>query len=132
MFDRLVARRIVALIVALGVFLSGVAPAMAGAAGGAMSSGMTMTMPGMDMQSACIRTMNKANLDKSSPVKQAPCKGADNSCAVCAACAVNVGLAQHFAPVDLLSSRAAALFGPDAEPDSFATTPALPPPILRA
>lgn len=133
MFDRLITRRIAALVVALGVFLSGAAPAWAGAvmAGdGSMSSRMTMSMPGMDMQSACMGTPDKATLDKSSPVKHAPCKGSDSSCAVCAGCAVNVGLMQNFAPVVLLYSRTAGVFTGDAEPDSFATAPALPPPIL--
>ena len=128
MFDRFVARRIAALVVALGVFLSGAAPAWADAAmsgNGSMSSSMAMMMPGMDMQNSCMP-------DKDSSGKQAPCKSTDNSCAVCAGCAINVGLAPHFSPVALLYHRSTGLFVADAKPDGLTTAPALPPPILRA
>jgi hypothetical protein len=128
MFDRFVARQIAALVVALGVFLSGAAPAWADATmsgKGSMSSGMAMMMPGMDMQNSCMP-------DKDSSSKQAPCKGSDSSCAVCAGCAVNVGLTPNFLPVALLYHRDAGLFVADAKPDGLTTPPALPPPILRA
>ena len=127
MFDRLVMRQIAALVVALGVFLSGAAPAWADAAmsgKGSMTSGMAMMMPGMDMQNSCMP-------DKDSSGKQVPCKGSDNSCAVCAGCAVNVGLAPNFSPVALIYQRSGGLFMADAKPDGLTTAPALPPPILR-
>ena len=130
MFDRLVTRQIAAMIVALGVFLSGAAPAWAGAAmsaGGSMSSGMSMMMPGMDMSTNCMDSQ-----DKGSPSKQAPCKSTDSSCAVCAGCAINVGLAPNFSPVTLVYHRGTGLFVADAKPDGLTTPPALPPPILRA
>jgi len=128
MFDRLVTRQIAALIVALGLFLSGAAPAWADATmsgKGSMSSGMAMMMPGMDMQNSCMP-------DKASSGKQAPCKSSDTSCAVCAGCAVNVGLTPNFSPVALLYHRSAGLFVADAKPDGLTTAPALPPPILLA
>ncbi len=128
MFDRLVTRRIAALVVALGVFLSGAAPAWADATmsgKGSMTSGMAMMMPGMDMQNSCMP-------DKDSSGKQAPCKSTDSSCTVCAGCAVNVGLTPNFSPMALLYSRNTGLFVADAKPDGLTTAPALPPPILRA
>ena len=130
MFDRLVTRQIAAMIVALGVFLSGAAPAWADATmsgKGSMSSGMSMMMPGMDMSTNCMGSQ-----DKGSPSKQAPCKSTDNSCTACAGCAVNVGLTPSFSPVALLYYRSAGLFVADAKPDGLTTPPALPPPILRA
>jgi hypothetical protein len=128
MFDRLIMRQIAALVVALGIFLSGAAPAWADATmsgKGSMSSGMAMMMPGMDMQNSCMP-------DKDSSGKQAPCKSSDKSCAVCASCAVNVGLTPNFLPVSLLYHRSTGLFMADAKPDGLTTAPALPPPILRA
>ena len=128
MFDRLVTRQIAALVVALGVFLSGAAPAWADASmsrNGSMSPGMAMMMPGMDMQNSCMP-------DKDSSGKQTPCKSTDSSCAVCAGCAVNVGLTPNFSLVALLYHRSTGLFVADAKPDGLTTPPALPPPILRA
>jgi hypothetical protein len=128
MFDRLVMRQIAALVVALGVFLSGAGPAWADSTmsgNGSMSSGMAMMMPGMDTQNNCMP-------DKNSSGKQAPCKSTDSSCAVCTGCAVNVGLTPSFSPVALLYHRSAGLFVADEKPDGLTTAPALPPPILRA
>ena len=130
MFDRLVTRQIAAMILALGIFLSGAAPVWADAtmsSKGSMSSGMSMMMPGMDMSTNCMDGQ-----DKSSPSKQAPCKNTDSSCAVCAGCAVNVGLTPSFSPETLVYHRSAGLFVADAKPDGLTTPPALPPPILRA
>lgn len=128
MFDRLVTRQIAALIVALGVFLSGAAPAWARAViprDGSMSSGLAMMMPGMDMQKSCVS-------DKETSGKQAPCKGSDNSCAVCVGCAVNAGLTPNFLPATLLDHSDAGAFAADAKLDGLTTAPALPPPISRA
>ncbi len=129
MFDQLVTRQIAALIVALGVFLSGGAPAWASTtiSAGSTSPGMSMMMSGMDMSTNCMDSQVKG-----SPSKQAPCKSTDNSCTARAGCAVNVGLAPSFSPVALLYSRSAGLFVADAKPDGLTTPPALPPPILRA
>ncbi len=128
MFDRLITRQIAALVIALGVLLSGAAPAWAGATisnDGPMSSGMEMMMPGMDMQNNCMP-------DKDFAGKQAPCKSTDNSCAVCVSCAVNVGLAPQFSMAALVYHRTTCLFVADAKPDGLTTAPDLPPPILRA
>jgi hypothetical protein len=127
MFDRLVTRQIAALVVALGVFLSGAAPAWADAtmSGKESMTGMAMMMPGMDMQNSCVP-------DKDSSGKQAPCKSTDSSCAVCAGCAVNIGLAPQFSAASLLYHRDTGLFAAAAKPDGLAIAPDLPPPILRA
>lgn len=128
MFDRFVTRRIAALVVALGIFLSGSAPAWADVAmsgKGSMSSGMAMMMPGMDMQNSCMPHEDSSG-------KQAPCKSTDNSCSACAGCAVNVGLAPQFSAASLFYHRDAGLFPAAAKPDGVPTAPALPPPILRA
>jgi hypothetical protein len=128
MFARFFGRQIAALTLALGVFLSGAAPAWAGATmsnGGSMSPGMEMMMPGMDMQNNCMA-------DKGLAGKQAPCKGTDNSCAACVGCAVSAGLAPQFSIAALAYHRTTGLFVADARPDGVATAPDLPPPILRA
>jgi hypothetical protein len=130
MVGRLFIRQFAALVVALGVFLSGAAPAWAGAIAsgdGAISSGVAMMMPGMDMQGNCMSSM-----DKSSPAKQAPCKNTDNSCSACAGCAVNIGLAPQFSAASLFYQRDTGLFTAAARPDGLAIAPDLPPPILRA
>ncbi|HVZ28404.1 MAG TPA: hypothetical protein VG798_07080 [Rhizomicrobium sp.] len=124
MFGRFLGRRVAALVVALGVFLSGVAPALAMPAAGDMGS-----VPGMAMQSDCA---GMAMADKGDPVKQVPCKGNDGSCAVCAGCAVNIGLVPEIAPAALLYHRDSGLFAGNVNPDGIASPPALPPPIFRA
>ena len=129
-FDRLFPRQIAALVVALGVFLSGAVPAWAGmtmSCERSMSSGMSMVMPGMNVSNDCMGC-----LDKSSLGKRAPCKGIDGSCTVCTSCAINVGLAPNFSPVTLPYHRSTGPFLADAKPDGLTTAPALPPPILRA
>src|SRR5436190_16586760 len=95
MFARVFGRQIAALIVTLGVFLGGVGPSWAAPAANGEESmpGMAMTMADMP----CAEMMGK-----SSPAKQTPCKDSDMSCAVCIACAVNVGVLQGFSPVTLL------------------------------
>lgn len=130
MFARFLGRRVAALVVALGVFLSVAVPAWAGVAMScevSMSSGMSMVMPGMNVSNDCMGC-----LDKNSPGKQAPCKSIDGSCTVCSSCAINVGLAPNFSPVTLLYHRSTDLLLADAKPDGLTTAPALPPPILRA
>jgi len=126
MFARFLGRQAAALIVALGVFLSGAAPAWAAPMSGEHSMpGMTMMMPGMAMDSTCMG-------GKDAPAKQAPCKSTDSSCAVCVACAVNVGLTAEISPVQFLYARNSGVFAPDVNPDGIASLPALPPPILNA
>lgn len=119
-------RQVAALIVVLGVMLSGSAPAWA-VTGMDTMPGMSMAMPGMVMQNACM-----AAPDKGSPAKQAPCKNSDSSCATCTACAINVGLPQSLASVALLYRHVKNVFASDVNPDGIALLPALPPPILRA
>jgi hypothetical protein len=86
---------------------------------------MAMTMADMPMPSA-------EAMEKSSPVKQMPCKGCDTSCAVCTACAVNVGVPQGFSPVALFYHGKVRAFSREASQNGFVTPPALPPPILHA
>lgn len=115
------------MIVALGVFLSGAAPAWARpASGGNPTPGMTMMMPGMMMDSSCMES------GKAMPGKQAPCKGSDSSCAVCTSCAVNVALVLDLVPVTAFYQHNSGLIGADINPDGIASPPALPPPILSA
>ena len=131
MFDRFFGRRVAALVVALGVFLSGVAPALAMPAVSDMNSmpGMAMMAPDMAMQSGCA---GMAMPDKGAPTKQAPCKSRDGSCAVCAGCAVNIGLTPEITPAALLYHRDSGVFAGNVNPDGIASPPALPPPISRA
>ena len=127
MFGRFLGRQVAALIVALGVFLSGAAPAWAmPASSGNSTPGITMMMPGMMMDSSCMES------GKAMPGKQAPCKRSDNSCAVCTSCAVNVALVLDLVPVTALYQHSSGLIGADINPDGIASPPALPPPILRA
>ena len=132
MFARFLGRRVAALVVALGVILSGATPALAMPATGNMGSmpGMSMMMPDMAMQSDCAGMMAMAG--KGAPAKQAPCKSTDGSCAVCAGCAVNIGLAPEIAPAALLYHRDSGAFADNVNPDGIASPPALPPPISRA
>jgi hypothetical protein len=127
MFARFFGRQIAAAALALGILLSGVGPSLAAPAAGGKASmpGMAMMMPGMDMQNSCMP-------DKGSPGKQAPCKGTDNSCAVCVGCAVNTGLAPNFSLAALLYHRDTGLFVAEENPDGLTTAPDLPPPILHA
>lgn len=129
MVGRTFGRQFAALIVALGVMLSGSAPAWAVPAVTGMNTmpGMSMALPGTTMQNACMATP-----DKGSPAKQAPCKNSDSSCATCAGCAINVGLPQAFSSVGLLYRDIDGVFASDVNPDGIALLPALPPPIVRA
>lgn len=127
MVARLLGRRFAALVVALGVFLSGAAPALAvPVSSGSSMPGMAMMMPDMAMDKSCM------DAGKSMPGKQAPCKSTDNSCAVCTSCAVNIALVLDLVPVPALYQHNASLIGPDAIFDGIASPPALPPPIFRA
>ena len=127
MFSGFLGRQVAALVVALGVFLSGMAPTWAMPTNGGNSTpGMTMMMPGMMMDSSCMES------GKAMPGKQAPCKGGDSSCAVCTSCAVNVALVLDLVPVPALYQRNAGLVGANVNPDGITSPPALPPPILRA
>ncbi|HWC62500.1 MAG TPA: hypothetical protein VG501_02680 [Rhizomicrobium sp.] len=128
MFGRFLGRRVAALVVALGVFLSGAAPALAMPAMDSMP-GTSMMMSDMAMQDGCA---GMAMADKGAPAKQAPCKSNDGSCAVCAGCAVNIGLAPEIVPASLLYRRDSGVFAGNVNPDGFGSPPALPPPILRA
>jgi len=129
MFARFLGRQVAALVVALGVFLSGAAPAWAvpTSGGGNSMSGMTMMMPGMTMDNACVKMMGK-----NTPAKQNPCRGSDSSCAVCASCAINVGLVPDLSPASILYHRSSGVFARAVNPDGIASPPALPPPILHA
>ncbi len=119
------------MVVALGVFLSGAAPALAMPVVGDMGAtpGMSMMMSDMAMQDGCAAM---AVPEKGTPAKQAPCKSNDGSCVVCAGCAVNIGLVPEVAPAALLYQRDSGVFAGNVNPDGIASPPALPPPILRA
>lgn len=127
MFTCFFGRQIAALVVALGVFLSGAAPALAAPTSGDSSvPGMTMMMPGMAMDKSCMES------GKTMPGKGTPCKGSDSSCAVCTSCAVNVALVLNLVPVPVFHQHNAGLIGANVNLDGIASPPALPPPILRA
>jgi len=113
-------RQIAALIVALGVLVSGAAPALASPA---EKSNSATSMPGMAMDNSGMEEGRKA------PKQQAPC---DNSCAIGGSCAMNIALALDLAPVSIPTHRSAGLLGPDTKPDGITFPPALPPPILLA
>ena len=128
MVARLFARRIVALVLALGIFLSGAAPswAMPSASGKSpTSAGMSMMLPGMAMQNTYIGTP-----DKGAPNKGMPCKNMDTSCAVCTACALPVALLQDSSLIQLLVRGNETVFAQDVNRSGIAVLPALPPPIL--
>jgi hypothetical protein len=126
MVARFFGKQIAALTLALGIFLSGVGPSWAVPASIESSiPGMAMAMSDMDMSSNC------GAMGKSSPGKQMPCNGGDSSCAVCAACAVNVGAPQGFLPVTLLYHGLIRAVSREADRSSVATPPPLPPPIMR-
>ena len=130
MLTRLV-RQIGAMILALGVILSGIVPA------GAMPSmpphddaatpGMSAMMPGMTMAGDCT-TMTTRSL----PSKGAPCKSPDNNgcAAVCSACALPAVLLNEAMPISLLLGRNRGTFAYDVNRKDISTPPALPPPIF--
>lgn len=125
MIDRFFGRRVAALIVALGVILSGTAPAWAMPAAG-NGSKMAVTMPGMAMDTSCME------MGKAAPGKQVPTKSSDASCGACISCAPNIALVLDLVPLPILHQYGDSLIGADANPDGIASPPALPPPILRA
>ena len=124
MFTGFIGKQIAAFALALGIFLSGVGPSWAASNGNAPSDSMAMSS--MDM------SMNCAAMEKTQSDKQMPCKGGDSSCAICTACAVNVGVPQGFLPVTLLYHGQIRTASREADRSTVATPPPLPPPILRA
>src|ERR1051325_9873137 len=113
MFSYFPARQLAAVIVALGVFLSGAAPSWA-----ATTAHDAKSMPGMStmagMDDNCMQMAGKAT-------KQAPCKDTDTSCAACTGCAVNIALALDLVSAPIVYFRASGLSGADASPDGIAT-----------
>jgi hypothetical protein len=126
MFARFFGRQFTALCLVLGLFLSGVGPSWAAASAPDPKPGMAMTMADMAMPAPC------AGMEKSMPGKQMPCKDGGMSCAVCTACAINVGAPQGFSPVTLLYHGEVRTASQDANRTELATPPPLPPPILHA
>ena len=131
MLGRLVARQIVSVVLALGVFLSGAAPSWAAQlpppAKDMKQASMTMTMPGTAMQDCMIM------MGKSMPKQNAPCKSPDGGCAaVCTSCALPVALIDEAMPAPVLPGDGEGVFAYDVNPSDISTPPALPPPILRA
>jgi hypothetical protein len=125
MFARFFGKQIAAFTLALGIFLSGVGPSWAAPNGSAPS------MPGMAMSDMDM-SVNCAAMEKTSPDKKMPCKGGDSSCAICTACAVNVGAPQGFLPMTLLYHGQIRAVSRESDRSTVATPPPLPPPILRA
>ncbi|MCP5412053.1 MAG: hypothetical protein H6924_07955 [Alphaproteobacteria bacterium] len=125
MHARFLTRQMIAFLLTLGVFLSGVGPSwtMPIAVDNA-PSGMTVMA---DMPMPCADMMHKGD-----PGKQAPGKTRNNSCAVCTACAVNVGAPQGFVAINLRQNGMACPALQAAHLDAIATPPAFRPPILRA
>src|SRR5882724_1731639 len=119
MLARLFTRRIVTLLLAIGVFLSGAAPswAMPNVAGrtSAPTSMSMMMMSGMAMQNTCMGAA-----DKGAPNKGIPCKSMDTSCAVCTACALAVGLLQDSSLIQLLVRGNESVFAQDLNRKSIA------------
>lgn len=126
MLSRILGRKTAAIVIALGVFLGGVGPSWAvpATSGEDSTLGIAMTMVGMPMP--CAEMMGG-----SSPAEQMPLKWGDKSCAVCIACAVNVGAPQGFSPVTLLLHGEARTVSREENRNDIASPPPLPPPILR-
>jgi hypothetical protein len=118
MFHKLFTRHIIAVIVALGVVLSGAAPGWA--AGCRMPTGMSM-MPGMTMQNDCMDVAGHGATGKSLPGKST-----GNNCGMCATCGIAISGALLS---EQLSRRGEAVFTHDVNRSGIATLPALPPPI---
>jgi hypothetical protein len=118
MLHRLFTRHIIAVVVAIGVILSGTAPGWA--AKNSMPAGMS-AMPGMAMQNDC---MDAVKHDGSS--KDMPGKTTDNACGMCATCGVPISEALLS---ERLSRRGETVFTHDVSRSGIATLPALPPPI---
>lgn len=125
MVARLFPRRLITLVLALGVFLGGAAPSWAvpGMPGKAtMPTSMAMKVPGMQID--CMATMGKV-----APVKNAPCKSTDSGCAVCTTCALPVVLFQGSSPIQLLHRGQRIALPRTVNRNGIAVLPALPPPI---
>ena len=87
-------RQVAALIVALGVFLSGAGSAWSAPASGANSMpAMAMAMLDMAMDKSCME------VGKAAPDKQTPAKSSDSSCGVCISCATNIALVENNARI---------------------------------
>lgn len=132
MLARPVARQIVSAVLALGVFLSGVAPSWAAQlslpAMDMKLAGVSATMPGTAMQDDCMTMMGK-----STPKQNAPAKAPDSSCAgVCMTCALPVALIGEALQAPVLRGDDEGVFAYDVNRSDISTPPALPPPILHA
>lgn len=131
MLSRLVARQIVSVVLALGIFLSGAAPSWAASlllpVKDTKPTSISMAMPGMAMPD-CMTMMGK-----STPKQNAPCKSPDGGCAaVCTSCALPVALIDETVPAPVLLGDDDGVFANDMNRSDISTPPALPPPILRA
>jgi hypothetical protein len=126
MFARFFGRQITAFGLVLGLFLSGVGPSWAAPAVSSPDSMPGMTMTDMAIPAPCT------GMGKTIPGKQMPCRDGSMSCAVCTACAINVGAPQGFSPVTLLYHGEVRTASQDVNRTELATPPPLPPPILHA
>ena len=113
-------RRIVPLLVALGLVLSGSVSFMASPASAA-SMPCAMMMPGMSMPGT------PAKGGKQAPMKNMPCDGTGCGCCVAGTCAMPSALIQEDFSVAVFASGKIALHNVSA--DGISHLPALPPPI---
>lgn len=125
------ARQLGIIVLALGVFLSGMAPAWATPSTSPSKdttfAGMSMTTPGRAMQNDCMSVMAK-----NTPAKHVPCKSSGNCCAaVCTSCAVLIAAIDETAAPLMLRDGDENAFAYDVNCSGISNPPALPPPILR-
>jgi hypothetical protein len=108
------------LVIMLGVLLSGLSPAMAAPDGGGMNKDtMSMTMPGMPMDS-----------QHRAPAKDMPCGGLDCGCCIGGACAMPV-MAQTGQDIAFVQ-QPGAIHRNDDFLGGVTFPPAIRPPISRA
>ena len=116
-------RRIIALIVALGVCLSGTLPVLA-APDAAVPFPCSMMMPGMPMPAASMTAQKHA------PVRNLPCNNTGCGCCLAGTCAMPAGL-MPAASVSTLCQFGEISFL-DESLDGISRRPSLPPPIPHA
>lgn len=127
---RLLARKIMAVVLASGVLLLGAIPAWTATIAGSDSNMPNMTMvmmPGMPGPCNCDDMAGK-----SAPAEKMPCRNCNLCYAVCAAFAANNGVFQQSplaASPDFRWNQISML---NASLEGIDHPPALPPPILRA
>lgn len=118
-------QQICVVVLAVGIVLSGAAPALACA--GRAAAGpqhMAMSMTAGNMQQPC------GAMHKTAQHSQSPCKHGKSACPMCAACLASVTLNQGWFAIGPLLRSAEQPFPFDVVGRSIAVRPALPPPIV--